>query len=339
MKRLHELLDVEGLDAILIRREPAIRAFAHVESDNAALLLTRRGARLYTDFRFVAAVHRTAPDLAVSDIKGLYSALNRLGVVRLGVEFGMSHASFLKMTKKCPRATFVDVSERLAELRAVKSAKEIAGIAKAAVLNDEIWLGVRENLRPGTTEREIAAQIDYLMTSMGDGPAFETIVCVGKNAAECHHRPDRTVWTGEEPILVDMGVRLDGWCSDMTRNVVPPHPTRLYRKIYDLVLRANEAAIKAARPGMTGKALDRVARKIIADAGYGEAFGHSLGHGVGVEVHESPMASRRSKDVLKPGMFVTIEPGVYLEGRLGVRIEDLVVITADGCDVLSRSEK
>jgi len=164
------------------------------------------------------------------------------------------------------------------------------------------------------------------------------------------------VWNGREPVLVDMGVRLDGVCSDLTRNYVPgsippnpakpskpsklskpPKPSKLYLRVYSLVLKANEAAIAAARPGMSVKALDNVARSVISKGGFGKCFGHSLGHGVGYEVHEAPAVSRKGKMVLEPGMVLTIEPGIYLEGNLGVRIEDLVLITENGCEVLSSS--
>ena len=180
--------------------------------------------------------------------------------------------------------------------------------------------------------------IQAWMIALGDGEAFETIVCAGANAAECHHVPDDTVWRRGEPLLVDMGVKLDGVCSDMTRNIKAARDPE-YAKVYDVVLQANEAAIAAARPGITAGALDAVARRIIRKAGYGKAFGHSLGHGVGYEIHEEPCAKQKSKTELEPGMFVTIEPGIYLEGRLGVRIEDLVLITTTGCEVLSHSPK
>ena len=178
------------------------------------------------------------------------------------------------------------------------------------------------------------------MIDRGEGEAFETIVCVGANAAECHHIPDGTVWDGREPVLVDMGVKLDGFCSDMTRCFGGVRRGGgLYAKIYSLVKRANLAAIAAVRPGMTCRALDKVARDVIAQAGYGRYFGHSLGHGVGLEIHERPFISGRSRERLEPGMVFTIEPGVYLEGRLGVRIEDVVLVTADGCEVLTSSAK
>ena len=174
------------------------------------------------------------------------------------------------------------------------------------------------------------------MIERADAEAFETIVCIGENAAECHHVPDGTVWDGVKPVLVDLGVRLGGVCSDLTRNLVPAGASREYRRIYSIVKKANREAIAAARPGIAADRLDKIARDIIADAGYGECFGHSLGHGVGYEIHEAPMLSRRNHTTLAPGMVVTIEPGIYLEGEAGVRIEDLVVITENGCKVLSR---
>jgi Xaa-Pro aminopeptidase len=186
----------------------------------------------------------------------------------------------------------------------------------------------------------MARVIQKMMIERGEGEAFPTIVCVGKNAAECHHEPDDTVWNGREPVLVDMGVKFGGVCSDMTRNLVA-RPSKLYKKVYSLVLEANRAAIAAARPGMAGETLDRVARDVIRKGGFGKCFGHSLGHGVGYEVHEAPAVAKgkKGKMVLKPGMLVTIEPGIYLEGNLGVRIEDLILITETGCEVLSHAAK
>jgi Xaa-Pro aminopeptidase len=180
------------------------------------------------------------------------------------------------------------------------------------------------------------------MNALGDGEAFETIVCVGANAAECHHVPDDTVWRKGEPLLVDMGVKLDGYCSDMTRCVRSTEAGIKgvkYNEIHDLVLLANRTAVAAVKPGITGRELDAIARKVISRAGFGKYFGHALGHGVGLDVHELPVASKRSDTVLKPGMIVTVEPGIYIEGEIGVRIEDLVLVTADGCEVLSSSPR
>ena len=324
------------LDRVLVFDRANIRSLTGIDCDSAAFDLDR----LYTDFRYVPMVHRLAPWLKTGDIRRVSApSAGKRAVRRVGYEGSIPHARYLALAKAFPKAEFVDLAKDLAALRAVKLPWEIDRLRAAEALNDEIWAEASASFRAGMTEREMALAIRRLMISRGDGEAFETIVCVGANAAECHHVPDGTVWDGRAPVLVDMGVKLDGYCSDMTRNLVPRRPSPAYRKAYALVLEANCAAIAAARPGITGKALDKVSRDIIRKGGFGKAFGHSLGHGVGLEIHEEPYASRRSDTVLKPGMLVTIEPGIYLEGNLGVRIEDLVLITETGCEVLSHSPK
>ncbi len=258
---------------------------------------------------------------------------------RLGFEGAIPASRYLQLRKTFPRVKLVDVEADILSLRAVKTVDEIARIAAAEALNDEIWARARKEIKPGLTEKDIQRTIRAWMNALGDGEAFETIVCVGANAAECHHVPDDTVWRKGEPLLVDMGVKLGGVCSDMTRCLKPKNADAEYAKVYDIVLQANRAAIAAAKPGLTAGALDKVARDVITKAGYGAAFGHSLGHGVGYEIHELPTARPKDDTVLEPGMIVTIEPGIYLEGKLGVRIEDLVLITSTGCEVLSRSRK
>ena len=359
------------LDLVLVADQANIRALTGINCDNAILEVlrfrgfevSRFGVTLYTDFRYIPMVHRVAPGLKVRDIKCLGKGKRRpRRFNRIGYESSISHARFLEWQKKFPKAKFVDISRDLAAIRAVKTPQEIAALRAAEKLTCEIWETARGRFKAGMTERQMARIIQKLMIERGEGEAFATIVCVGKNAAECHHEPDDTVWNGREPVLVDMGVKLNGVCSDLTRNLIPlrkgrgrkvevdkgrfrcqPQPltstcaSPLYRQVYALVLEANLAAIAAAKPGMTGKALDKVARDVIKRGGFGKCFGHSLGHGVGYEIHEAPYASKKGDTVLKPGMLVTIEPGIYLEDNLGVRIEDLVLITETGCELLSAS--
>lgn len=324
-----------------------IRALTGLECDNAVLAVENRAfgdiskMKFFTDFRYLPMVRRLMPDMVSADI-GKFPAF-AAGIptsCRIGFEKSISVARFEKLKKNFPSASFVDIEDEILALRAVKSPDEIGKIQAAAALNDAIWQAACMRFEPGMTERDMARILKVLMTEFGDGEAFGTIVCVGANAAECHHVPDDTVWDGKEPVLVDMGVKLDGYCSDMTRCFGGVRRGGgLYAKIYSLVKKANQAAIAAVRPGITCKALDKVARDIIGDAGYGRFFGHSLGHGVGLEVHEQPAVSKKSRMPLEPGMVVTIEPGVYLEGRFGVRIEDLVLVTETGCEVLSSSPK
>ena len=350
IEELKKLAKRRKLDRVLVAGQANVRAFTGVNCDNAVVEVAGGLGRLgplgrlgqttfYTDFRYVPMVHRVAPGLKVVDIRRLGKTGKRrpAASVRIGYESSISHARFLSWQKLFPKATFVDVSKDLAALRAVKTSDEIAALRAAEKLNCEIWRLASGQFRAGMTERQMARIIRTLMIEKGDGEAFDTIVCVGKNAAECHHEPDDTVWNGREPVLVDMGVKLNGVCSDLTRNILPKHASRTYRNIYALVLRANLAAIAAAKPGMTGKSLDKVARDVIRKGGFGKCFGHSLGHGVGYEIHEAPYASKKGDMVLKPGMLVTIEPGIYLEDNLGVRIEDLILITETGCEVLSSS--
>ncbi len=331
---------------MLLHGEANVLALTGVRCDHARLVVEPRpgagsAVTFHTDFRYIPMAHRVAPGLKVRDFRDFRKGKWR----RIGYEGSIPAASYLELRRQFPRAALVDVEEDVHRLRAVKSAAELAGLVRAEALNDEIWCATRREIRPGMTEKDIQRLIRARMNALGDGEAFETIVCAGKNAAECHHVPDDTVWHRGEPLLVDMGVKLDGFCSDMTRclpdskGLARARGLEEYRKIYGIVLEANRKAIAAARPGMTGRELDKVARDVIRRAGYGKCFGHALGHGVGYEIHEAPAASSRSEMKLEPGMLVTIEPGIYLEGKLGVRIEDLVVITSTGCEVLSHSAK
>ena len=333
------------LDAILLFGEANVRAVTDVTCDNGCLVVRPGEAPVFlTDFRYVPMAHRVAPWLKTVQLRRgqtFAQAAKRLlprGVRRLGYEGSVPASRYLSLEKAFRRAALVDVAEDVLALRAVKTLPEIAKITEAVALNDEIWLLARKEIHPGMTEKDIQRVIRGFMNALGDGEAFETIVCAGANAAECHHVPDDTVWRRGEPLLVDMGVKFQGVCSDMTRNVKAARDPE-YAKVYGIVLAANEAAIAAAKPGITAGALDKVARDVIRKAGYGKAFGHSLGHGVGYEIHEEPTARAKSRTVLEPGMFVTIEPGIYLEGKLGVRIEDLALITPDGCRVITRSAK
>ena len=324
------------LDLVIVCGQSNIRALTGVNCDAAVLALApfekakHSRLALYTDFRYRTMVRRVAPALPCRDIKRFKACGSRIGY-----ESSITHSRFLKFKESAPKAKFVDVSDVLADIRAVKTPEEIEKIRAAERLTCEIWEEASGLFRAGMTERQMAHIIRKLMAERGDGEAFDTIVCIGKNAAECHHEPDDTAWNGRDSILVDMGTRLNGVCSDLTRNLAP-RPSRLYSKVYALVQKANRAAIAAARPGITGRELDKVARQVIRKGGFGKCFGHSLGHGVGYEVHETPYASPKFKTVLKPGMLLTIEPGISLEDNLGVRIEDLVLITETGCEVLSR---
>jgi Xaa-Pro aminopeptidase len=221
------------------------------------------------------------------------------------------------------------------KLRRSKDEGELEAIAAAAELADEVWRWSLEHGLAGRSEREVARAAEARIRELGGDPSFPAIVAAGPNGALPHAEPgEREIGVGEL-VVFDMGAKLDGYCSDGTRTFATGEPGERAREVYEVVLGAQAAALDAVAAGIGGEALDGVAREAIAAAGHGERFGHGLGHGVGLEVHEAPRVSPRSEDVLGAGEVVTIEPGVYLPGELGVRIEDLVVVAEDGCRDLS----
>jgi len=230
--------------------------------------------------------------------------------------------------------------EGLDRLRWQKDADEVAAIRRAAAIADAAFLEVLPLLRPGTTEREVAAALEYAMRRGGaDGVAFATIVASGPRAALPHARAtDRPIGRGEF-VIVDFGAVVEGYHSDCTRTVVTAPASARHREVYAVVLDALEATLATLRAGMTGREADAVARERIVRAGYGEAFGHGLGHGVGLAVHEGPRLSPREEAVLPPGTVVTVEPGIYLAGWGGCRIEDLVVVADGAPEVLTQTPK
>lgn len=230
---------------------------------------------------------------------------------------------------------FVPAGDLVEQLRAIKEPDELERIAAAAKLSDGVYEWAIEQGFAGRTERDVARAVEARIRELGAEPSFPPIVAAGENGALPHAEPgDREIRPGEL-VVFDMGSELDGYCSDCTRTFATGDPGDDAREVYELVLRAQLAALEAVRPAAGGKEVDAVARELIDEAGYGDRFGHGLGHGVGMEVHEGPRLAASSEDEIFEGNVVTIEPGVYLPGRFGVRIEDLVTVTADGYRNLS----
>lgn len=342
MKRLVSLVRKRKLDAVLLTDELTNYYFTGLSSDNGLLTVTAAGPVYRTDFRYLVMARRVAPWLTCRQLWNPALEKEQLAELgkewsRVGYEGSLSSTRYLAWKDALPQVEFTDVRPMTAELRSVKSRAELRVIRRAVLLNDAIFQAAVRHLEKGETEWGLRTKIRGLMDSFGQGEAFDTIVCAGKNAAECHHEPDVTPLRRGQTVLIDMGVKVDHYCSDMTRTFFWGKPSRLFTELYQLVHEANRAAIAAIKPGVPCCAIDAVARDYITRAGYGEAFQHSLGHSFGLFIHESPGFASRCETKLKPGMVITVEPGIYLPGRIGIRIEDDVLVTANGCEVLTQT--
>lgn len=341
LRRLQAAQRRQRLDAVLVTTEINRFYFTGLAASNG-MLLSERGAppAFYTDFRYFTMARRTAPwlpshllwrpALEPEVVAGL-----GCGWRRVGYEGSMPAARFLKLQAALPNVEWVNATPMIEELRAIKSPDEQRRMRAAITANDRLFAETLRQTVPGMSEWAISAVVRREAERLGQGEAFAAIACVGRGAAECHHQPDDTVLRRGQPLLVDLGLKLNHACADMTRCVSFGPPTPLWREIYRIVLTANRAAVRAIRPGLPCQAIDAVARGVIERAGYGPFFGHSLGHGLGLEVHESPSFSSACATELAPGMVLTVEPGIYLPGRLGIRIEDVILVTRDGCEVLT----
>jgi Xaa-Pro aminopeptidase len=315
-------------------------------SAGVLVVLADQSAVFFTDFRYqtqVAAELDPAIDVRIENeglLKSSCEFLTGLGVSRVGFEREqLTYRAWAEWSEREAPA-LVPVEEWIEELRMVKSAPEIAAIRKACGIADETFVRMLEELRPGVTERELAARLDLELATRGaEGPSFETIVAFGERAALPHARPGQRELRRGDVVLFDYGAVADGYVSDISRTVAYGEPAAEMREIYGIVLDAQAAAIGGIGPGMTGPEADRLAREAIEDAGHGSRFGHSLGHGIGLEVHEAPRLGRKSEDRLESGMTITIEPGIYLEGIGGVRIEDDALVTDAGVELLTTAPK
>ena len=343
IERFRRKLAKEGLDGAVVTRGISRLYLTGFESSAGTLLVdAAEGAVFVTDFRYIIMAERALPFARCLLKKGgndpaqaFLKKWKSCGYEELEAKATLD-ALFAKLPESCCRKP---VDAALGELRAVKSRREIAALRRAVAQGDALYAWALPQIHPGMTEWDARAVFRRGADLFGQGESFDTIVCAGANGAECHHNPDLTVIRPGDPLLMDFGVILDRYHSDMTRCVHFGKPSALYRKVYGIVLEANRKAIEAIRPGMTGEEVDAVARGHIAKNGYGAAFGHSLGHSVGMEIHEGPNFSPNEKRVIKPGMVITVEPGIYLKGRLGVRIEDVVLVTKAGCEVLTTTPR
>lgn len=336
--RLAELIAEEGLDALLVTNLENVRYLTGYTGTNGACVVGADLRVFFTDFRYVVQAERQVKDFDRERGKQdlLEEAAARLSG-RVGFE---DHHVTVRRHERLKglvgdSAELVGAGRLVERLRAVKEPEELDRIRTAATLADEIFRGVAERGLVGRSEREVALELEAEMRLHGAEPSFPSIVAGGANGALPHAEPGDDAIGRDTLVVVDLGCELDGYCSDCTRTFVTGRPPDAAREVYELVLETQVATLGEVRSGASGAAVDRFARERIADAGHGERFGHGLGHGVGIVVHEEPTLSRLSKDTLTAGNVVTVEPGVYLPGEFGVRIEDLVVVGDGGPEILS----
>lgn len=333
------------MDAALLAKPQNVTYISGFAGSAGLAVVTEREAHLIVDFRYVEQAAIQAPEFSRTYARGplldgAAEVLRQLGVRRVGIEEEfLPVAQFRKLAAAIAPADVVPV-EGFDRIRWRKDADEVAAIRRAVRVAEAAFGDVLASIRPGAVEREIAVALEERLRRRGSERApFEIIVASGPRAALPHGvAGDRVIGPGE-CVTVDFGAVVDGYASDCTRTVMTAPADARHREIYGIVLAAQRAALAGLRPGLTGREADALARTVIAEAGYAEAFGHSLGHGVGLAVHEGPTLSPREEAVLEPGAVVTVEPGIYLPGWGGVRIEDLVVITEDGCENLAELPK
>ena len=339
------------LDALLISAPENRRYLSGFTGSAGYLLITPERSVLFTDSRYTEQAANQSPHFQVVQSKAgwdwLFDVLKETGVRRVGFEGdNITVASYnrvldaLKEDEELNGLSLVATTGVTDELRVFKDQEELVQLQKAIDASDAAMEAVCPTIAAGMTEKEVAWRMEVAMREFGaDNLSFDTIVAAGPNGAMAHHRPSDTVIQAGEPIVIDMGAQVGGYCSDITRTVVVGEPDEMFHRIYGIVLGAQLTAIDTVQPGMTGEECDALSRDVIAEAGYGDNFGHSLGHGVGLAVHENPRVSPRSTDNLQPNMVFTVEPGIYITGWGGVRIEDIVILGQEGATVLSKAGK
>ena len=339
LQKLQAALASLELDGIIISSELNQRYLSDFDYSDGYLLITPKNSYLLADFRYIEAAKEQVKEFETLRPKGsMIDAMKELmaehGMSRIALEEdAVSYADYQRFSKAFPHVTLTTgASALLTSLRAVKAPKELERIAKAQKITDLAFEHILNFISPNVTERDVALELEFFMRKRGsEGVAFNTIAVSGPASSRPHGVPS-DIKLRQGFLTMDFGARIDGYCADMTRTVVIGKADEEMKRLYTTVLSAQEAALSKIHEGMRCRDADEIARLIIRNAGYGEAFGHSLGHGVGLLVHESPSLSPKAKEnsVLKRGNVVTVEPGIYLEGRYGCRIEDLIAIDHDG---------
>jgi len=334
------------IDALLVSWLPNVRYLTGFTGSNGMVLLTQDSMTLFTDPRYtIQAAEESRAKVKIAKgqlIDTAAQAIRRLRLKRIGFEKShLSYDAWQKLKEALPLgAGLKAVGPFIEQKRMVKTPEEIERIRKAVATNSAAFSNTVKTIRPGMTETDLAAELEYQMRRRGaEKPSFDTIVASGTRTALVHAQPTSQRFRDHELLLIDMGATQDGYASDMTRMVFLGKPDPKIRDLYEAVLEAQLAAIDAVREGVTGKRVDGAARQVLKSKGLEKEFVHSTGHGLGLEIHEPPRLGKKKRHALQAGMVVTIEPGAYIKGLGGVRIEDTVLVTKKGCEVLTPTSK
>lgn len=343
--RLRALLTEKIVDAVLVTKEENVHYFSGFRGDSTALLVTHERLLLITDSRYTEQAAAEAPLYEIVEQRdGLYRKATELaadaGAVALGFEGGALVYDHVVRLRELLGEISLDTPLHLDPLRQVKDADELVLIRRACEIADEGFAHILSYIQPGMTEMEVAAELEHHMRMLGsERPAFQTIIASGIRGSLPHGVASDKVIARGELVTMDFGAVCAGYHSDITRTICVGRADARQRELYDAVLTAQQRALAALRPGVTGIEVDRVARDCLADHELDQYFGHGLGHSLGLEIHEEPRLSKAGKDMMQPNMLITDEPGVYIPGWGGIRIEDTVLITADGAEALTHAPK
>ena len=343
---LRKALSKTDIDTAFISSKDNIRYYSGFTGTLAFLLITESKSIIITDSRYIVRAQEECPDYEIYQLKSgdnwIENSTNQIKSKVIGFEGNFVSFNMMNQLKERSNNNLIwkDFSEQISNERVIKSQSEVEKIEEAISISDGAFNTVSKKIKEGMTEKEIAWEIEKEMRILGaESISFDTIVASGINGAKPHHSPTNKNISNGEAITIDMGAKCNGYCSDLTRTIFIGEPDDKFKKIYSIVLRSQLISIEAAKEGMTGEEIDKISRDIISDEGFGENFGHSLGHGVGLEIHENPGVGPKSKNEILSGMVYTIEPGIYIDGWGGIRIEDMVLMTDNGNRLLSHAEK
>lgn len=347
IERLRTALEKRGLDAMLVRFASNLRYISGYSGSNGLALITGDEAFFFTDFRYKTQAAHEVKHMKVIVPEGndLFTEMQKHSCLRPGMSCGfegnhLNYETYQKLEELFPDTEFKNVSMLMESLASVKEESEIENLQKAAEITDKAFMALLEEIKPGISERQLDARLSFIMKSLGsERDSFDTIIASGTNGAKPHHQPSEKKLERGEFVTIDFGAMYKGYHADVTRTVCLGKADTKQKEIYHIVLEAQELAIKHIQAGISGKAADAIARDLIAKKGYGDYFGHGLGHGLGLEIHAEPRLSPKYEEKLQTNQIVTVEPGIYLPGWGGVRIEDDVIVLGEDCRNLTTAPK